>query len=85
MKSHGYRSRADAEGTELAAEFDRYKKKADRLSKKLKTQRLQRTIKDFHDSVYVEEINRQLNSTKPADVIAPLTIQYDVPERARVV
>src|SRR4051812_21286640 len=32
MKSQGYRSRADAEGTELAARYDRYKKKADRLS-----------------------------------------------------
>lgn len=32
----------------------------------------------------MEEINRQLNGIKPSDVIAPLTIQYDLPERARV-
>ena len=84
MKSQGYRSRADAEGTKLAARYDEYKKKADRLIKKLMTGRLQLAIKDFHDSVHVEEINRQLNGIKPADVIAPPTIQYDVPERARV-
>ncbi|KAK0701564.1 hypothetical protein B0T26DRAFT_681697 [Lasiosphaeria miniovina] len=64
--------------------YDQYKQKADRLSKKLKTERLRRAIKDFHDSVHVEEINRQLNGIKPSDVIAPPTIQYDVPERARV-
>ena len=32
----------------------------------------------------MEEINRQLNGIKPSDVIAPPTIQYDLPERARV-
>ncbi|KAK3943401.1 hypothetical protein QBC46DRAFT_420865 [Diplogelasinospora grovesii] len=84
MKSQGYSTRADAEGTEVAAKYDLYKRKADRLSKKLKTQRLQRAIKEFHDSVHVEEINRQLNGIKPSDVITPPTIQYDLPERARV-
>ncbi|KAK3935512.1 hypothetical protein QBC46DRAFT_367527 [Diplogelasinospora grovesii] len=84
MKSQGYSTRADAEGTEVAKKYDRYKRKAERLSKKLKTQRLQRTIKEFHDSVHVEEINRQLNGIKPSDVIAPPTIHYDLPERARV-
>ena len=32
----------------------------------------------------MEEINRQLNGIKLSDVIAPPTIQYDLPERARV-
>ncbi|KAK3934110.1 hypothetical protein QBC46DRAFT_429032 [Diplogelasinospora grovesii] len=84
MKSQGYRTRADAEGTELAAQYDRHKKKADSVSKKLKTQRLESVIKEFHDSVHVKEINRQLNGIKPPDVIAPPTIEYDLPERARL-
>jgi len=74
MKSQGYCSRADAEGTDLAIRYDRYKRKADRLNKKLKTQRLRRAIKDFHDSVYIEEVNRQFNGIKPSDVIVPPTI-----------
>lgn len=34
-----------------------YKEKTDQLSKKLKTERFRRVIKDFYDLVYVEEIN----------------------------
>ncbi|KXX73588.1 hypothetical protein MMYC01_210372, partial [Madurella mycetomatis] len=84
LKSQGYRTRADAEGTNLVARYDCYKRKANRLSKKLKSERLQRAIEEFHDSVHVDEINRQLNGIKPADVIAPPSITYDLPERARV-
>ncbi len=32
----------------------------------------------------VEEIDRQLQGIKPADIIAPPSIQYDLPERAHV-
>ena len=50
----------------------------------LKSERLQQAIKDFHDSIHIEEINRQLNGTKPSGVIAPPTIDYELPERAQV-
>ncbi|KAH8742555.1 hypothetical protein F5883DRAFT_362614, partial [Diaporthe sp. PMI_573] len=55
----------------------------DCLNKKLKGERLQQAIKDFHDSIHIEEINRQLNGVKPSKVIAP-AIDYELPERARV-
>jgi len=84
MKSQGYSTRAAAEGTRLAAQYDYYKKKADSLNKMLKSERLQQAIKDFHDSIHIEEINRQLNGVKPSKVIAPLTINYELPERAQV-
>lgn len=42
MKLQGYRSRADAEETELAARYNRYDRKANGLSKKLKTQGFRR-------------------------------------------
>lgn len=67
----------------MAKQYNSYKRKADRLSKKLKKEQLQRTIKEFHDSVHVEEITKQLNSVKPSDVIALPAITYDLPERAR--
>ena len=84
MKQQGYRTRADAEGTELAVEYDRYQRMANSLSRKLKSERLQRAIKEFHDSVHVEEIDRQLKGIMPPDVIVAPTLTYDLPERARV-
>jgi hypothetical protein len=84
MKSQGYGTRAAAEGTKLAARYDHFKKKADRLNKGLKTERLQRAIREFHESIHVEEVNRQLNGIKPSKVIAPPTIEYELTERARV-
>lgn len=56
MKQLGYPNRAAAEGTELASRYDKFKKKGDSLNKRLKTKRLQRAIKDFHDSVHVEKL-----------------------------
>ena len=41
-------------------------------------------IKDIHDSIHMEEINRQLNGTKASRVIAPPTMNYELPERAQV-
>ncbi len=54
------------------------------MNKKFKSDRLQQAIKDFHDSIYIEKINRQLNGIKPSKVIAP-TIDYELSERVRTV
>jgi hypothetical protein len=54
------------------------------LNKKLKAERLQQVIKEFHDSIDVEEIDRQLNGIRSSNVIASPTIKYELPERARV-
>ncbi|RYO82759.1 hypothetical protein DL764_009563 [Monosporascus ibericus] len=83
-KWQGYRSREEAEGTDMASRYDHYKKKADCLGKRLKAERLQRAIKDFHDLIHVEEVNRQLNGVKPSSVLVPPTVKYELPERAQV-
>ena len=57
MKSQGYSIRATAEETKLIIQYDLYKKRADCLNKKFKSDRLQQAIKDFHDSIYIEKIN----------------------------
>ena len=82
-KSQGYRSRQAAEGTKMASRYDYYKKKADSLSKRLKADRLQRAIKDFHGSIHIEEVHRQLSGIKPSAILAPRTIEYELPERAQ--
>ena len=81
-KSQGYRSRQAAEGTKMASRYDYYKKKADSLSKRLKADRLQRAIRDFHGSIHIEEVHRQLSGIKPSTILAPRTIKYELPERA---
>lgn len=83
-KAQGYRSREAADGTEMRKQYDRYNKKANSLSQKLKAARKQQAINEFHNSVHVEEIDRQLRGIKPSDIIAPSHIEYDLPERARV-
>ncbi|ODA78130.1 hypothetical protein RJ55_06734 [Drechmeria coniospora] len=74
-KRQGYRSREHAKGTEMQARYDRYSKKANNLCKILKASLLQRAIRDFHNNVHVEEIDRQLRGIKPADVISPPNIE----------
>ncbi|KPM38228.1 hypothetical protein AK830_g8327 [Neonectria ditissima] len=83
-KKQGYRSREAADGTEMRWKYDWYNKKANNLSQKLKSIRKQQAVREFHISVHVEEIDRQLRGIKPSDVIAPPHIEYDLPERARV-
>lgn len=50
-------------------QYDRNKKKAKRLSGKLRTQRFERAIREFHSSVHAEKIDRQLNGIKPLHVV----------------
>jgi hypothetical protein len=84
MKSRGYSSRAAAEGTELADQYDQYRKKCANLGTKLRRMRLQQAIKDFHDSIHIDEINQQLHGLKASSVIAPPTASYELPERAKI-
>ena len=83
-RRQGYRSREQAKGTDMRKHFDKHSNLANNLSRKLKASRLQKAIEDFHADIHVEEINRQLRGIKPADVIAPPNIEYDLPGRKLV-
>jgi ketosteroid isomerase-like protein len=54
------------------------------LRQRLQNQRLTRAIKDFHDSIHKEEIERQLDGTRPSDFLLPPTVRYQRSGRARV-
>ena len=45
---------------------------------------LGRAIQQFHASADAEEIKRQLAGIRPSDYLAPLAVQYQLPERARI-
>ena len=83
-KDLGYRSREAAAGTTVRQDYDRYSREAENLSKYLKAIRLRQVLERFHTNVHVEEIDRQLRGIKPADIIAPPSIAYDLSERAHV-
>lgn len=85
LKRKGYRSIEDAAGTKMRNQYDKYNKKAISRRQKLKARHLQQTIEKFHKAVHIEEVDRQLEGTKPAaEVIAPSGKTYDIPERAQV-
>jgi len=44
---------------------------------------LRETIKEFHKTVYTIKVDRQLQGTRPADILAP-TIEYELEERATI-
>ncbi|KAM3526970.1 hypothetical protein MY4038_006586 [Beauveria bassiana] len=83
-KAQGYRSRDAAAGTTMREDYDRYSKEAENLSKYLKGIRLRQFLEEFHTKIHVEEIDRQLRGIKPADIIAPPSMEHDLPERAHV-
>lgn len=82
-KQQGYRSREEAEGTEMWERYDHYNKEAKKLLNCLKKSLLRKSIEAFYTNAHVEEVERQLRGIKPADIISPPSIQYDLPERAR--
>jgi hypothetical protein len=84
IKRQGFPTVAAAKGTQLGENYECYRKRVDNLRKKLTAKRLEHAIKDFHESVDVDEVNRQLHGIKPSTVLAPPTIEYELPERALV-
>ncbi|RYP58605.1 hypothetical protein DL770_010392 [Monosporascus sp. CRB-9-2] len=79
------RTAADTEkGRRLLERHGTCHRQADSLRKRLHDQRLSRAIQEFHASIHADEINRQLNGIRPSEYLAPSTVQYRLPERARI-
>jgi hypothetical protein len=79
-----YDSIGAAKGTDL---FDRYKaveRKINNMSIKLRRERLDQALRDFHDSIDTIEINKQLDGITAADILTQPTLQYELRERATV-
>lgn len=84
-KQQGYRSREDAAGTNMRKQYDKYNTKAISRRQKLKVKSLRLAIEEFHRIVHIEEVDRQLEGSKPAaEVIAPSDKTYEIPERAQI-
>ena len=69
---------------QLLEKHAKYKRQADVLRKVLQDRRLASAIREFHYSKDGQEISRQLNGIPLSDLLAPPTVQYQLPERARI-
>ncbi|KAK3933472.1 hypothetical protein QBC46DRAFT_434648, partial [Diplogelasinospora grovesii] len=74
----------EGRGAELLQRHGRFARQADTLRKALYDERLTRAIHEFHASRDGEEIARQLNGIKPSEYLAPPTVHYQLPTRARI-
>ncbi|KAI9868969.1 MAG: hypothetical protein M1813_002792 [Trichoglossum hirsutum] len=83
-----YRNQYDnieaAEGTKLFSRYKTTECKINNMSIKLRRERLDRALQDFHDSIDTIEINKQLNGSATADVLISSTVQYELRERAAI-
>jgi hypothetical protein len=84
IKDNGYPTIKAATNTwwyerqkETQAEINTMKRQ---LSKKW----LEKTIEEFHKTVHTIEVDQQLQGIRPADILTPPTIKYELEERATV-
>ena len=83
IKTQGYSTLKDAEGTPLFRHHARYKKEADSLRNQLRSRRLDRAITEFHDLVHREDVDEQLRGFHPSEILAPVTMRRELPERTK--
>ncbi|KAK7997835.1 MFS general substrate transporter [Apiospora arundinis] len=74
----------DAEIPELHSRRKILQNEIDSLTKKLRHNRFQTAIREFHETFHSDEVARQLHGIRPSTLLAPPSIEYDLPERAEV-
>ncbi|KAK8092701.1 uncharacterized protein PG998_014742 [Apiospora kogelbergensis] len=72
----------DAEIPELHSRRKVLQNEIDSLTKKLRHNRFQTAIREFHETFHSDEVARQLHGIRPSTLLAPPSIEYDLPERA---
>ncbi|KAH6667228.1 hypothetical protein B0J14DRAFT_567735 [Halenospora varia] len=54
------------------------------LKRQLSKDWLEKTIKEFYKTVHTIEVDQQLQGIRPADILTPPSIEYELEERATV-
>jgi hypothetical protein len=65
----GYNNVPESKGTDLFKRYNSVDCKINNLSKKLRRERLDQSVRDFHSSIDTIEINKQLDGIIPADIL----------------
>jgi hypothetical protein len=84
IKAHGYATIKAAVGTEWHAQHREAQAKINNLRSQKRAEMLKTTIEDFHKTVHTVEVDRQLQGIRPADILTPPTIHYELEERATI-
>ncbi|KAG4439199.1 hypothetical protein IFR05_005320 [Cadophora sp. M221] len=82
IKMLGYRTNKAAEGTLCHERYTTAQRKLNSLKNKLRDVLLERAINNFHETVHVAEVDRQMLGILPDEVLTPSYIEYELEERA---
>jgi hypothetical protein len=85
MKEDGYATIKAAKGTLLYKKHHEAQRKINCKRNSLRNELLDKAINNFHETVHVDEVDRQMRGILPdTEVLAPSTIEYQLEERATV-
>ncbi|PVH71727.1 hypothetical protein DL98DRAFT_367011, partial [Cadophora sp. DSE1049] len=84
IKRQGYITIKDAKGTFWHTKHTKAQRELNSLKNQLRDMLLDKTIDEFHETVHVTEVERQMLGILPAEVLTPSNIEYELEERATV-
>ena len=84
LKDNGFCTIKVAKGTRWYQKHQEIQADINTLRSQLKKKELERTIKEFHKTVHTTEVDQQLRGIRPAKILTPPTIKYELGERATV-
>ncbi|CZT52687.1 uncharacterized protein RSE6_14042 [Rhynchosporium secalis] len=85
IKEEGYATIKAAKDTFWYKKHHKAQQKINCRKTQLKNELLNRAINDFHETVHVDEVDRQMRGILPDnEVLTPSTIEYELEERATV-
>ncbi|PVH68439.1 hypothetical protein DL98DRAFT_217496 [Cadophora sp. DSE1049] len=85
IKEDGYSTIKAAKDTYWYKKHNKAQRKINCKKNQLKNELLNYTINDFHETVHVDEVDRQMRGILPDnEVLTPSTIEYELEERATV-
>jgi hypothetical protein len=85
IKEDGYSIIKAAKGTFWYKKYHEAQRKINCKKNKLRNELLDNIINNFHETVHVDEVDRQIRGILPdIEVLTPSTIEYELEERATV-
>lgn len=83
IKRAGYASAPAAKDTPDGKAYDKYRKKVESVRNVLSRKRMERAVREFHETIHSKEVDQQLQGIKPVD-LTQSDMKYELPERALV-
>jgi hypothetical protein len=84
IKDHSYPTIKASENTRWYDKHKEAQAEVNSLKRQLNKEWLEKTIEEFHKTVYTIEVDQQLQGIRPADILTPPSIEYELEERATV-